>query len=254
MRITYGALTHRGMKRDHNEDNFLAYPEQGVFAVADGLGGHASGEVASRLACDEMRQFFELTGRDRDATWPFKMDRERSYDENRIGVAIRLANATVHERSQSDPRCHGMGTTVVALYFTPEGRIVVAHAGDSRAYRFRDGVLTRLTVDHSLVEEYLRIGRLSEEEARRFPQKNIILRALGQQRTIELELSTVDPRPGDVYLLCSDGLSGMIDDPDTEAIVAAHWTDPESCARALVDAANEAGGLDNITCVLVRCG
>lgn len=254
MKITYGALTHRGMKRDHNEDNFLAYPEEGVFVVADGLGGHASGEIASRIACEEVREFFELTARDRDATWPFKMDRTRSFDENRISVAVQAANASVHQRSQSDPRCHGMGTTVVALYFTPEGRVVVAHAGDSRAYRFRNGKLERLTTDHSLVEEYVRMGRLSEEEAENFPQKNIILRALGQQHTLEVELSTDDPLPGDVYLLCSDGLSGMVDDRRTAEIISAGQDDPERCVKELIDAANEAGGLDNITCVLVRCG
>lgn len=252
MKITFGALTHKGMKRDHNEDSFLVYPEQGLFAVADGLGGHASGEIASKLACNEVRDFFERTGNDREATWPFKLKHTLSYDENRISTAVQLANASVHERSRSDPRCHGMGTTVVALYFTPEGKAVVAHVGDSRAYRLRDGKLSRLTVDHSLVEEYVRMGKLSQKEAESFPQKNIILRALGQQKKVDVELSTDSPRPGDTYLLCSDGLSGMVDDANIQQFILDN-PKPEDAVKVLIDAANAAGGHDNITCVLVRC-
>lgn len=252
MTISYGACTHVGMKRDHNEDAYLVFPEERLFAVADGMGGHASGEVASRIACDELRQFFEMTGKDRDATWPFKLERARSYDENRISVAVRVANQAVFDRSASDARCRGMGTTIVAGHFTEDARLIVGHAGDSRAYRFREGQLSRLTVDHSLVEEYIRLGRLTEEEAKNFPQKNIILRALGQQRSVDVELAALETRPGDVYLLCSDGLSGMLEDEQTAAILAETAGDLDRCARELVAAANDNGGLDNVTCVLAR--
>jgi protein phosphatase len=252
MTLSYGACTHVGMKRDHNEDSFLAVPEQGVFAVCDGMGGHASGEVASKLACEEIRNFFEMTARDRDCTWPFKLDKTSTYDENRIAVAVKLANRTVIERSKTDPKCRGMGTTFVGVYFTEEGKMIVAHAGDSRAYRFRRGELKRITIDHSLVEEYIRMGRLTEEEAKNFPQKNIILRALGQQEKLDVEVNTERPEDGDVYLVCSDGLSGMIDDARMQELLVQKGNDLDGCSQAMIDAANAAGGLDNVTCVLVR--
>jgi serine/threonine protein phosphatase PrpC len=250
--ITYGACSHVGMKRDHNEDSYLVLPEHGVFAVCDGMGGHASGEVASKLACDEVRAFFEMTASDRDCTWPYKFDRSATYDENRIAVAVKLANRSVMEHSRVDPKCRGMGTTFVGISFTEEGKVVVAHAGDSRAYLFRQGALSRITVDHSLVEEYIRMGRLTEEEAKNFPQKNIILRALGQQEKLDVEVNSHDPRPGDLFLVCSDGLSGMIDDHRMEELLVMKGGDLEACAQAMIDAANAAGGLDNITCVLAR--
>lgn len=254
MNIDFGASTHVGMKRDHNEDSFLAMPEAGLFAVCDGMGGYAAGEVASKLACDEVRQFFELTSVDHDATWPFKLDKALSYDENRLAVAVRLANQTVHEQSQTDPKCRGMGTTFVGLLFTEDKHVVVAHAGDSRAYVFRDGELNRLTGDHSLVEEYVRMGRLTVEEAKTFPQKNIILRALGQQRTIEVEVHTHEPQQGDIFMLCSDGLSGMLEDEQMRDMLRGQsgLGQLNACAQTMIDAANKAGGLDNITCVLVR--
>jgi len=252
MTLFYGTCTHVGMKRDHNEDSYLAAPEQGVFAVCDGMGGHASGEVASKLACEEIRNFFEMTARDRDCTWPFKLDKTSTYDENRIAVAVKLANRTVVERSKADPKCRGMGTTFVGVYFTEEGKMIVAHAGDSRAYRFRRGELKRITIDHSLVEEYIRMGRLTEEEAKNFPQKNIILRALGQQEKLDVEVNTERPEDGDVYLVCSDGLSGMIDDARMQELLVQRGSDLDGCSQAMIDAANAAGGLDNVTCVLVR--
>jgi protein phosphatase len=254
MIIDFGASTHVGMKREHNEDSFLALPEAGLFAVCDGMGGYAAGEVASKLACDEMRQFFELTDRDHEATWPYKADRALSFDENRLAVSIKLANQTVIERSQTDPKCRGMGTTVVGLLFGEDNHIVVAHAGDSRAYVFREGDLHRLTRDHSLVEEYVRMGRLTPEEAKNFPQKNIILRALGQQKTIEIEVHTHEAQTGDIYLLCSDGLSGMLEDEQIQAILRGQsgLGQLNACAQTMIDQANKAGGQDNITCVLVR--
>jgi len=253
MQITYGSCTHVGMKREHNEDFFLLMPEERLFAVCDGMGGHASGEVASKLACEEIRNFFELTGKDRDATWPFKLDRKMGYDENRIQVAVRLANQSVMDRSASDPRCRGMGTTFVGGYFVEDGgRLIVAHAGDSRAYRMREGRLERITHDHSLVEEYVRMGRLTEEEARNFPQKNIILRALGQQKNLEVEVNVHDTQDGDLYMVCSDGLSGMVDDAHMQELMLEKGSDLDACAQALIEAANAAGGLDNITTILAR--
>jgi serine/threonine protein phosphatase PrpC len=251
MAMTWGADTHVGRRRDHNEDAYLAAPELGVFAVCDGMGGHASGEVASRLAVDELRSFFSLTASDRDCTWPFKFDKASTYDENRLVVAAKLANRTVLEHARANPRCRGMGTTFVGLSFTPDGRVIVAHAGDSRAYRLRGESLERLTADHSLVEEYLRAGRITPEEAERFPQKNIILRALGQAEQLDVDVATHDARSGDLFLVCSDGLSGMVDDPKLEALLRTWRDDPSSCVRHLIDAANGAGGHDNITAIVL---
>src|SRR5256885_3438023 len=243
------------MKRANNEDNFLAYPEQNLFAVFDGMGGHAAGEVASGIAVREMKEFFELTGKDPEATWPFKDDRSRNYDENRLVTAIKLCNARIMETSEQDSSKKNMGTTCVSLLFVDrrsEPKAYVAHTGDSRVYLFRDSKLKRITIDHSLVEEYLRLGKITEEEAKNFPQKNIILRALGQQRQIDVEINPHDPRPGDLFLLCSDGLSGMVEDRILESILQKQSADLEACANKLLDTANANGGVDNSTVVLAR--
>jgi PPM family protein phosphatase len=255
MRILHAAKTDVGMKRDNNEDNFLVYPEQNVFAVFDGLGGHAAGEVASSIAASEVREFFTFTGKDEDATWPFKGDRERSYDENRVVTGIKLANARILEASEQDGAKKNMGTTAVLVHFVERNgtgpKAFVAHVGDSRVYLFRDGKLQRITIDHSLVEEYLRLGKITAEEAKNFPQKNIILRALGQQKIVDVEINAVQPQPGDVFLLCSDGLSGMVSDEMIQAILQ-KTPNLDAAAKKLVDTANANGGVDNVTVILVQ--
>jgi serine/threonine protein phosphatase PrpC len=256
VRISHASRTDIGMKRDNNEDNFLEFPEQHMFAVFDGMGGHAAGEVASGIAVREMREFYELTGRDPEATWPFKDAREMTYDENRIVTAVKLVNARIMDTSENDLTKKNMGSTCVAAQFIERDgkpKCVVAHAGDSRVYLFRGGKLTRITIDHSLVEEYLRQGKITEEEAKNFPQKNIILRALGQVRQLEVEVHQHDPLPGDVFMLCSDGLSGMVEDPALQSILAK--TLPQSleiAAKKLLDTANANGGVDNSTVILAR--
>jgi protein phosphatase len=255
VRITHAARTDVGMKRDNNEDNLLVFPEQNLFAVFDGMGGHAAGEVASGIAVREMREFFDLTGKDPEATWPFKDERSRNYEENRLVTAIKLCNARIMEVSDQDASKKNMGTTCVSCHFVEtEGKPValVAHTGDSRVYLFRENKLKRITIDHSLVEEYLRMGKITEEEAKNFPQKNIILRALGQQRQIEVEIHPHDPRPGDIFLLCSDGLSGMVDDKFMEGIMQKQVANLEACCKKLLDTANANGGVDNSTVILAR--
>ena len=255
MRISYASRTDVGMKRDNNEDNFLVFPEQNLFAVFDGMGGHAAGEVASGIAVREMKEFFELTGKDPEATWPFKDDRSKSYDENRLVISIKLCNARIIEVSDQDSSKKNMGTTCVSCYFAErdgQPKALVAHTGDSRVYLFRENKLKRITIDHSLVEEYLRLGKITEEEAKNFPQKNIILRALGQQRQVEVEINAHDPRPGDIFLLCSDGLSGMVDDKFMESIMQKQVSNLEACCKKLLDTANANGGVDNSTVILAR--
>ena len=243
-----------GMKRDNNEDNFLVFPEQNLFAIFDGMGGHAAGEVASSIAASEVREFFDFTGRDEDATWPFKGDRERSYDENRAVTAIKLANARIIEESEQDGARKNMGTTAVMVHFVERNgpRALVAHVGDSRVYLFRNGRLQRITVDHSLVEEYLRVGKITEEEAKNFPQKNIILRALGQQKQVDVEINVWEPQAGDIFLLCSDGLSGMISDEGMQKIMLSQSGNLEAAAKKLIDTANANGGVDNVTVILTQ--
>jgi protein phosphatase len=255
MRILHAAKTDVGMKRDNNEDNFLVYPEQNVFAVFDGMGGHAAGEVASSIAASEVREFFTFTGKDEDATWPFKGDRERTYDENRVVTGIKLANARILEASEQDGAKKNMGTTAVLVHFVERNgagpKALVAHVGDSRVYLFRQGQLQRITIDHSLVEEYLRLGKITAEEAKNFPQKNIILRALGQQKIVDVEINAMEPQPGDVFLLCSDGLSGMVSDEMMQAILQ-KTPNLETAAKKLIDTANANGGVDNVTVILAQ--
>src|SRR5512137_749215 len=252
MRLAATGATDVGRKRAHNEDSFLVLPEESLFCVADGLGGHASGEVASRLAVEEMAEFFRLTGRDEEATWPFREDPALGRDANRLAVSIRLANRRVHERSRADAHLAGMGTTVVAAHYTRRGTVLVAHVGDSRAYLFRDGTLAPLTEDHSLLATYIRQQRPSPEEIEAFPHKNVIVRALGMADSVDVDLREDPARAGDLLLLCCDGLSGMLPDARIAEVLRGGRGDLRKVNQALVDAANEAGGLDNITSVLVQ--
>src|SRR6266852_1015062 len=250
MRIETAGCTHVGMKRNHNEDSYLLLPEEGLVVVADGMGGHASGEIASKIAIEELAEFFKLTGKDQEVTWPFKMDKSRGYDGNRLSTAIKLANARIFERAGLDQRYNGMGTTIASLYFGGD-RAYIAHVGDSRVYRVRDGSFSQLTEDHSLLNDYLKAKKLSAEEIEAFPHKNVIVRALGMKQTVEVEISDFEPRENDLFLLCSDGLSGMIQATQIQETLLKAG-DLEPACDELVELANNAGGHDNITCVLAR--
>jgi len=252
MRLAAIGATDVGRRRDHNEDAFLVLQEEQLFCVADGMGGHACGEVASRIAVEEMAEFFRLTGRDEDATWPFREDRERSYDENRLLVAMRLANLRIYERARSDERLAGMGTTLVSAHFTRRRQALVGNVGDSRAYLFRDGALRQLTEDHSLLADYIRSSNPSAAEIEAFPHKNVIVRAMGMRPVVEVDVVREEAREGDVLLLCCDGLSGMVSDVRMAGILRASRGDLRRANQALVDAANDAGGADNITSLLVQ--
>lgn len=253
MRLSVAGSTDVGLKRTHNEDAFLLLPEEQLYCVADGMGGHASGEVAARLAVEEMAEFFRLTGRDEEATWPWPEDPARRHDENRVLTAVKLANLRIFERAQSDERLRGMGTTLVCAHFERAGgAAIVGHVGDSRAYLWRGGGLRQLTEDHSLLNDYLKARRLTPEEIESFPHKNVIVRALGMKESVEVDLLRVPVEEGDVVLLCCDGLSGMVPDERIAELIRLHQGDLKAAAQALVDAANEAGGVDNITCVLAQ--
>jgi len=253
MRLSHAGTSDVGRKRTHNEDAYLLLPEENLFCVADGMGGHASGEVAARIAVEEMAEFFRMTGRDEEATWPYKMDPARGYDENRLLTGVKLSNLRIFERAASDQRLRGMGTTIVAVSFPRAGdAALVAHVGDSRVYLFRGGALRQLTEDHSLLNDYKKSRALTPEEIEAFPHKNVIVRALGMKDAVEVDLLRHELEDGDVFLLCSDGLSGMVSDERIAEIIRGHPRDLKGAGLALVDAANDAGGQDNVTCVLVQ--
>jgi PPM family protein phosphatase len=234
MRIVDSAgRTDAGRKRRRNEDSFVQDPP--LFAVADGMGGAQAGEVASRLAAAAFREFHDADDLD---------------PQERVAAIIQEANRRIYERARSDAQASGMGTTITAALVSGSG-VAVGHVGDSRAYRLREGHLEQLTEDHSLVADLVRSGRLTPEEADTHPQRSVITRALGTDPEVDVDTFTVEAEPGDVFLLCSDGLTTMVDDEDVSQTVAGADT-LEQAAKALVKAANRAGGEDNITVVLFK--
>ena len=227
------ALTDAGRKRRRNEDSFVAEPP--LFAVADGMGGAQAGEVASRLAAAAFREFHEADELD---------------PEQRLEAIIQEANRRIFERAQTDTQASGMGTTVTAS-LVGEEQLSIGHVGDSRAYRIRGGALEQLTEDHSLVADLVRSGRLSPEEADLHPQRSVITRALGTDPEVDVDTFTVSIETDDVFLLCSDGLTTMVEDDRILAVVRGAKS-LEHAARSLVKEANRRGGEDNVTVVLFR--
>jgi len=251
MRAIASGLTDVGLQRDHNEDSYAVLSEYDLFIVADGMGGHRAGDVASRLATDAIAEFFRSTSQE-DATWPFHFDTSLSEDENRLVTGIRVANRRIFERSIRSRDCAGMGTTVVgALYSRKKNRLFVGHVGDSRAYRVRAGAIKQLTRDHSLINDYIMaMPELTEEQRAELP-KNVITRALGMQDSVSVDLVSDEPQLGDVYLLCSDGLSGMLTDEQIMDVIGSS-NEPLEVCRRLIAKANENGGEDNITALVIR--
>ncbi|WP_394833791.1 Stp1/IreP family PP2C-type Ser/Thr phosphatase [Pendulispora rubella] len=250
LRIELAGKTDVGKKRNHNEDNFSIIEESGLYIVADGMGGHASGEVASQMAVDAMREFFLSTAQDPERTWPYKMDRSKGYEENRLITGIKLANLRIYETAQRDAGKRGMGTTIVTMFAVEDG-VYIAHVGDSRGYRIRDGKIEQLTEDHSLLNDYIKMKRLTPEEIANFPHKNVIVRALGMKDTVKVDTRFETPRANDTYLLCSDGLSGPVTDAEMLEMVSTA-PDLETAAGRLIAGANANGGPDNITVILAR--
>ena len=251
LRALAAGLSDVGLQREHNEDSYVVLDDFGLFIVADGMGGHRAGDVASRLATETIADFFRSTANE-DVTWPFHFDTNLSEEENRLLTGIRIANRQIFEKSSSSREHRGMGTTVVgALFSARKGRMYIGHVGDSRCYRIREGRIQQLTRDHSLINDYLlAMPELSAEQRAELP-KNVITRALGMQDHVAVDLQSDEAQPGDTYLLCSDGLSGMIEDPEILDVLTSSGSIGDGC-RALVARANEHGGEDNITAVLVR--
>jgi protein phosphatase len=251
MKIAYQALTDVGKKRKGNEDSVFVNPEQSLFVVADGMGGHAAGEVASRVAVEAINEFVCLTSGDEDITWPFGLDENVSFDGNRLKSAIQYANRKVLDATRERKEYLGMATTVVAVLVDGDAANL-AHVGDSRVYLVREGALTQLTSDHSWVNEQLESGILSPDQARSHPLRNVVTRALGGKPELSVDLQEHKAHPGDVLLLCSDGLTTMVPDHDILKVVGESSGDIEAAARALVEEANGRGGEDNITVLLIK--
>jgi len=229
----YAGTSDTGRKRRRNEDSYVVAPP--LFAVADGMGGAQAGEIASKLAAATLED----------------TDPGATSGEERVTTLIQEANRRVHERATADPSTSGMGTTMtVALV---EGRTVTfGHVGDSRAYRYRSGAIEQVTEDHSLVNELLKSGKLSPEEADTHPQRSVITRAVGTDPDVDVDAFTIEAEPGDVFLICSDGLTDMVGDDDILGVLDRFHDDLDRVTKSLVSAANRGGGEDNITVVAFR--
>jgi len=243
--------TDVGRRRKINEDSFLVSSEASLYAVCDGMGGHNAGEVASRMAIDTIAAFIERSGVEKEITWPWGLDANLSFDGNRLKTAIRLANARVFQAADNREDLTGMGTTVVALVVTGKA-MTIASAGDSRCYLVRGGELKQLTRDDSWVSAALGEGILNSDDVEHHPLRNVITKAVGARDTIDLDVVEHDLEPGDLVLLCSDGLHGMINDQQISRILGAARDPLEDASARLIEAANEAGGRDNVTVVLLR--
>ena len=237
MQIEYASQTNEGKIRTSNEDSFVTNPDTGLFVVADGMGGHAAGEIASHIAA---------TGLD---AWVAAHTKGDPAEMLQAGAAD--ANARVFEAQRENRALAGMGSTLTAILIR-DMRYYIAHVGDSRAYRQRSGVLEQLTRDHSLVWHLYENGVLEKGDLSKHPQKNLITRSIGSHPQVDIDLETGEGKPGDVYLLCSDGLTDGVPDEEISNALSAASKHPQKIADALVDAANDAGGPDNITVVVIR--
>jgi len=243
MKIASFALSDIGKVRRENQDTSGHFPRRNLFVVADGMGGHKGGKQASELAIATIEKRFAVStdGDPAPAELPTLLE------------AIGEANLRIIERGAEDEALRRMGTTLVALILDGHAEGVVVHIGDSRVYRLRNQALELLTLDHTVVSDLVRSREISEAEAITHPYRHVLTRALGGAHEVLPDVRHIDVRSGDVYLLCSDGVSGMLAPQDIEAIVTTHRHDPEAVCRELIAAANRAGGRDNATAIVVRC-
>jgi PPM family protein phosphatase len=240
-------LSDVGLYRDHNEDAVASDLSIGLMVLADGMGGYKAGEVASEIAVLTLAA--ELTDALSKQKTAAKYERGLIAESRMLMHAVEKANAAIYQISQEQPQCAGMGTTLVVSLFT-DNKFVVGHIGDSRAYRLRDGVLKQLTQDHSLLQEQINSGLITLEQAKTSSNKNLVTRALGIDPDAELELKEYDVLVGDVYMLCSDGLSDMVEDEELQQILIDAHGNIEIAANKLIQAANNNGGKDNISVVI----
>jgi PPM family protein phosphatase len=237
LRIEYGARSDQGMVRTSNEDSFVADGHNKIFLVADGMGGHAAGEIASQLAAGAVQEILSAGGPD-------------SSSELLLHRAVQQANTRVYETQKLEPEYRGMGSTLAVLTLMDD-RYFLANVGDSRAYLFRDGTLNQLSRDHSLVWPLYEKGLITKDAISRHPQKNLITRSIGTYPEVEVDVQSGALREGDVYLLCSDGLTDVLSDRAIVTFLSGAGKDPQEMSERLIEAANSGGGPDNITVVVV---
>jgi len=252
LRLSSFVATDVGVKRRFNQDNFCTNEELGLYVVADGMGGHAAGEVASRIAVDEISRVLLNARDDEDWTWPDSFDMNVSLPANKLKFAIKLANEKIRSATQERAEYGGMGTTVVAALIIDEV-CSIAHVGDSRAYLVRDSRIHPLTSDHSWVNDQMKQGFLTAEHARNHPFRNVITQALGSAPAPQVDLMELPLEGGDLLLLCSDGLNSMLTDQEILTLVeSTAETALDELTMKLIDAAKKRGGDDNITVALIR--
>lgn len=251
MRVTWAASTHPGLRRPSNEDSYCTRPDLGLFVVADGMGGHVAGEVASSLVVQAIEAFVaDTVNADAQSTWPQGFAFELGIDGNRLKGAFHIANHRLAREVAGSRDLRGMATTASALLVNG-GSAALAHVGDSRIYLWRNQKIERMTVDHSWVEEQVQAGLLSASEARVHPWRNVVTRALSGGDDPVVDIRSVSLQSGDCVLLCSDGLSSVVTDAGIAAILAKN-ADPADACRALIAEANSAGGPDNVTTLVVQ--
>lgn len=247
MHISSCGMTDVGLKRGHNEDNFLINEELNLYVVADGMGGHAGGEYASAICVNTIEEIvtaIEVNGAAvEEVSDPVELARER------LRYALRLAGRRIFEKAAKEEEFHGMGTTAVALLIDGTNA-VVAHVGDSRLYLMRDGKIQQVTEDHSFVARQVKAGVMTEEDAKSHRMRNVIYRSLGYQEDVEVDVSVLAIRQGDRFLLCSDGLTGHVDGDELGDVLGKY--SPQDAARRLIEMACERGGDDNITAVIAK--
>ena len=251
MKLSWAVRTDPGLRRSGNEDSYCTRDDLGLYVVADGMGGHAAGEVASRLAVDTIQTFIaETAGADKNRTWPFPFEPHISLEGNRLKAAFRLANRQIANAMADSQDLRGMATTASAV-LAGRNTACIGHVGDSRVYALRKGALQQITDDHSWVEEQVRAGTMSSTAARQHPWRNVVTRALSGGSDPEVDTVELAPSPGDRFLLCSDGLSGVVSHDVIGKILGEPGPLDAICER-LIAAANEGGGPDNITVLVLE--
>lgn len=248
--MDFGALSDKGRVRSNNEDSFAVAPDLNLFVLSDGMGGYASGEVASQIAVETIVNHVREAGTKAPLRFHGAPHPGASGPARRLASAISLANSAIRDAAEKNESRRGMGATLVAMIFN-ENRVSIAHVGDSRAYRLRHGSLEQLTDDHSFVADQVRQGRMTQIEAEKSKLQNVLTRALGPEPEVLVDLSEEVVVDGDVFLLCSDGLSKELSDAQISGVLD-EFEDPQAAAGRLVRMANDAGGEDNITVVVVR--
>ena len=244
-------ISDTGRVRKTNEDKFISDPEFRLFAVADGMGGHSAGEVASRLAIETVTGFIRRSANGTEFSWPYGLDKTLSFDGNRLRTAVHLANRKVFRTAESSDDYDGMGTTFVGMLVN-DGRVSVAHVGDSRVYLLSSDHLAQLTFDDTWAATILaQDPSLDPAEIARHPMRNVLTNVIGARDHVDVHLTEAPVAPGDIMLLCSDGLHGVLDSDTIKGILTKH-VDVNAASRALIDAALDGGGRDNVTALVVR--